>query len=158
MSIAERWHACTRIPAVRTTLMSIGFALMILSPLAGVVPGPGGILVFAAGLALVLRYSEWAKRKYVRLKRRHPRTGEWADWGLRRPSAARRRERDKALAAADADQGPGELDAAGAGPVVQSVAAEAHGAIPLHAPTPASTETDEDGKRATPIRDRAHSG
>jgi hypothetical protein len=98
MSIADRWHALTRIPAVRTTLVVIGFTLMILSPLAGVVPGPGGIFVFAAGLALALRYSEWAKRKYVGFKKAHPRKGAWADWGLRRSSALRRQARDKALA------------------------------------------------------------
>ena len=156
MSIAERWHACTRIPAVRTTLMSIGFALMIVAPLAGLLPGPGGILVFAAGLALVLRYSEWAKRKYVRLKRRHPRTGAWADWGLRRPSAARRRERDKAQA------GLGESRAASADtvaePPVQALGIEAHGAIPLHRPPPAPSGTDDAAGQAAPNRDRARSG
>ncbi|WP_225421516.1 PGPGW domain-containing protein [Sphingomonas parva] len=101
MSIAERWHACTRIPAVRTTLVVIGFTLMILAPLAGVLPGPGGIFVFAAGLALALRYSEWAKRKYVAFKRAHPKKGAWADWGMRRRSALRRQARDKARAADD---------------------------------------------------------
>ena len=45
---------------------------MIISPLAGVLPGPGGIFIFAGGLALTLKYSEWA------------------DWGMRRPSAKRR--------------------------------------------------------------------
>ena len=72
MTIRECWHACTHIPAVRTTLVILGFALMIVSPLFGVVPGPGGILVFGAGLALVLKYSDWAKRKYVAFKRTHP--------------------------------------------------------------------------------------
>ena len=44
----------------------------------------------AAGLGLVLKYSGWAKRQYVRFKRRHPNKGRWADWGMRRPSARRR--------------------------------------------------------------------
>ncbi len=70
----------------------LGVFLMIVSPLAGVLPGPGGILVFAAGLALTLKYSEWAKRKYVEFKRKHPNKGRWADWGMRRPSARRREE------------------------------------------------------------------
>ena len=39
-----------------------------------------------------LKYSEWAKRKYVEFKRRHPNKGRWADWGLRRKSAKRREE------------------------------------------------------------------
>ncbi|WP_226372701.1 hypothetical protein [Allosphingosinicella flava] len=63
---------------------------MAASPLVGVLPGPGGIIVFAAGLALTLKYSEWAKRQYVRFKRAHPNKGRWADWGLRRSSARRR--------------------------------------------------------------------
>jgi len=54
------------------------------------VPGPGGIFVFAAGLSLALKYSEWAKRLYVRFKKRYPNKGRWADWGLRRESAKRR--------------------------------------------------------------------
>jgi hypothetical protein len=70
--------------------MVIGMLLMAVSPLFGVLPGPGGIIVFGAGLALTLKYSEWAKRHYVRFKRKHPNKGRWADWGMRRPSARRR--------------------------------------------------------------------
>ena len=53
-------------------------------------PGPGGIFVFAIGLAMVLKTSMWAKRHYVRFKRWQPKAGRWADWGLRRRSAKRR--------------------------------------------------------------------
>ena len=63
---------------------------MLVSPLAGILPGPGGIFLFAFGLALVLKTSLWAKRRYVRFKRWQPKAGEWVDWGLRRPSAQRR--------------------------------------------------------------------
>ena len=70
--------------------MFLGILLMLVSPAAGVLPGPGGLFVFAAGLTLTLRYSEWAKRRYVRFKRQHPNKGAWADWGLRRRSAQRR--------------------------------------------------------------------
>ena len=101
MTIGEHWAACTRIHAVRTTLVAIGFLLMIVAPVAGVIPGPGGIFVFAAGLALALKYSDWAKRKYVVFKRAHPKKGEWADWGLRRRSAQRRQALLKARAATD---------------------------------------------------------
>nr|WP_294170717.1 hypothetical protein [uncultured Sphingomonas sp.] len=76
--------------AVRTALFVLGLLLMALTPVVAVFPGPGGIFVFAAGLALALRNSEWAKRKYVQFKRWQPRAGAWADWGLRRPSARRR--------------------------------------------------------------------
>lgn len=82
----------------------LGCLLLILSPLVGAVPGPGGVIVFAAGLGLVLKYSGWAKRKYVAFKRRHPNKGRWADWGLRRRSA-RRRERLREATEADAGGG-----------------------------------------------------
>ncbi|WP_309611297.1 hypothetical protein [Sphingomonas sp.] len=53
-------------PLVEILLFVLGAVLIILSPVAGVIPGPGGIFVFAAGLALVLKTSLWAKRNYVR--------------------------------------------------------------------------------------------
>jgi ribonuclease P protein component len=96
MDLRERWKAFETIPLVRTILVALGFLLMAGSPLVGVIPGPGGLVVFAAGLALALRYSRRVKRTYVRLKRRHPNKGEWADWGLRRPSALRRQAIRKA--------------------------------------------------------------
>ena len=90
MSIKERWFALGRIPAVRTSLFVLGLLLMLVSPALGILPGPGGIIVFGAGLGLTLKYSEWAKRQYVVFKRKHPNKGRWADWGMRRRSARRR--------------------------------------------------------------------
>ena len=90
------WRHLTQYPAVRRMLVVVGFFLIAITPLVGPIPGPGGVVVFAAGLSLVLRYSAWAKRRYVRFKRRHPKKGDWADWGLRRPSAKRRQEIAKA--------------------------------------------------------------
>jgi hypothetical protein len=86
----ERLAQLQKIQAVRTALFVLGVLLMLAAPAVGLLPGPGGILVFAGGLALALKYSEWAKRLYVRFKRNHPRKGAWADWGLRRRSAKRR--------------------------------------------------------------------
>jgi hypothetical protein len=77
---------------VRQGLVVLGFVLIALTPIVGPIPGPGGIIVFGAGLSLVLKYSGWAKRIYVRFKRRHPNKGRWADWSLRRASAKRREE------------------------------------------------------------------
>ena len=81
---------------VRLALFILGILLMILTPVVAILPGPGGIFVFAAGLALALRNSDWAKRRYVHFKRWQPRAGAWADWGLRRRSAKRRHELSKA--------------------------------------------------------------
>ena len=80
---------------VRQLLFLLGCLLILVSPLVGVIPGPGGVVVFAAGLGLVLKYSDWAKRQYVRFKRAHPNKGRWADWGMRRQSARRREERGR---------------------------------------------------------------
>jgi len=78
------------LPPVRTALFILGLLLMVATPAVAILPGPGGIFVFAAGLALALRNSEWAKRRYVRFKRWQPRAGAWTDWGLRRGSHLRR--------------------------------------------------------------------
>jgi hypothetical protein len=101
MSIRQRWLTLGRVPAVRTALFLFGLLLMLVSPVVGALPGPGGVIVFAAGLALTLKYSEWAKRKYVEFKRRHPNKGRWADWGLRRRSALRREALEKERQAAE---------------------------------------------------------
>ena len=88
---------------LRQVLVFAGILLILVSPLVGAIPGPGGVFVFAAGLALTLRNSEWAKRLYVRFKRKHPNKGRWADWGLRRLSARRREARLKRVAAEGGD-------------------------------------------------------
>ena len=80
------------IPLVRQSLVGIGFVLIAITPLVGPIPGPGGIIVFGAGLSLILKYTGWAKRLYVRFKRKHPNKGRWTDWSLRRESARRREE------------------------------------------------------------------
>jgi len=104
MTDAPRPPTQEKHPLVRQGLFLLGVVLIIVSPLVGAIPGPGGVVVFAAGLGLVLKYSGWAKRQYVKFKRKHPNKGRWADWGMRRPSARRReairREADAAAAAA----------------------------------------------------------
>ena len=85
----------SRHPALRFALFWTGVLLIILTPFVGAIPGPGGVFVFAGGLALMLQNSHWAKRRFVHTKRRWPRFGHYADMGLRRPSARRRRERDR---------------------------------------------------------------
>jgi hypothetical protein len=84
-----------RHPTLRLALFSLGVLLVAATPFVGAIPGPGGVFVFAAGLALMLRNSKWAKRRFAQAKRRWPKLGHYADLGLRRPSAARRRARDR---------------------------------------------------------------
>ena len=86
----EQWRRFIDNPLVEWTLLGIGVVLLLISPLVGAVPGPGGLLVAGLGLALILKTSSWAKRRYVKFKRWQPKAGRWTDWALRRPSAQRR--------------------------------------------------------------------
>lgn len=90
MSSRSQWRDFRQSKPVRTALFVIGLLLIALSPVAGAIPGPGGIFVLAAGLALTLQNSDWAKRQYVRFKRWQPKAGNLTDRGLRRRSAQRR--------------------------------------------------------------------
>ena len=102
-----------------------GAFLVIISPLVGAIPGPGGLVVFAAGFGLMLRGSRWVKKKYAAFKRRHPKKGDWADFGLQRGSYKRRQARLKAEAAA-------------AAAAAEAPASEADAAAPP--PTPAKSD------------------
>lgn len=90
MTPPSRWQRIERNPTARTVLFVVGCLVMLLAPVVGLLPGPGGVFVFAFGLGMTLRYSRWAKRRYVVFKRRWPKPGRWTDWGLRRGSAKRR--------------------------------------------------------------------
>jgi hypothetical protein len=90
MSIRRKWIALGRLPMVKQALFLLGCFMIVVSPLVGIIPGPGGVVVFAFGAGLVLKYSGWAKRRYVKFKKSHPNKGRWTDWSLRRESARRR--------------------------------------------------------------------
>ena len=90
MITRDQWNAFIDLPAVQWTLFGLGALMVLLSPVLGAIPGPGGVIVFGIGLGLMLKTSMWAKRHYVRFKRWQPKVGRWADWGLRRRSAKRR--------------------------------------------------------------------
>ena len=98
----EQWRRFIDHPIVEWSLFGVGLVLLLVSPLVGAIPGPGGIIVAGIGLALVLRTSIWAKRYYVKFKRWQPKAGRWTDWALRRPSARRRAALRKA-----SERGPG---------------------------------------------------
>jgi hypothetical protein len=90
MTDRSKWKRWLTHPIVDWTVFVLGVLLILLSPVVGVLPGPGGIFVLALGLAMVLRTSHWARRRYVQFKRWQPKAGRWTDWGLRRQSARRR--------------------------------------------------------------------
>ena len=98
MITKEQWRTFIDHPAVEWTIFVIGLLLLfVVAPLVGALPGPGGVVVAGVGLAMVLKTSMWAKRRYVRFKRSRPKAGSWADWALRRRSARRRLKRQKEI-------------------------------------------------------------
>jgi hypothetical protein len=92
----HQWRRFMDHPVVEWTLFGVGVILLLVSPIVGAVPGPGGIIVAGIGLALILKTSMWARRYYVRFKRWQPKAGRWTDWALRRRSALRREALRKA--------------------------------------------------------------
>ena len=96
MGQGEKWGRFLDNPIVEWSLLALGVSLLLVSPLVGAIPGPGGVVVAGIGLALILKTSMWAKRRYVHFKRWKPKAGRWTDWALRRPSAKRREALRKA--------------------------------------------------------------
>lgn len=57
----------------RLALVGLGLLLMGAGALIMPLPGPFGLPIVVLGLMVVLRNSFWAKRRFMRLHRRHPR-------------------------------------------------------------------------------------
>ena len=75
----------------RVFQLALGILLILIAPIVGIpTPGPLGIFIFGFGLALVLRNSFWARRRYMRYTRRYPRVRRVVDFGLRRKAKPRR--------------------------------------------------------------------
>jgi hypothetical protein len=97
MSTQTSWQRLMRSKPVRLAQLGLGGLLMLLAPVVGIpTPGPLGIFVFAFGLALVLRNSRWARRRYLRWTRGYPRVRKAVDFGLRRKRG--RRQASSAMA------------------------------------------------------------
>jgi hypothetical protein len=71
-------------------MFALGVLLIIAGIIVAPIPGPGGVFLIAPGVALILRTSMWAKRRYVKMKRWQPKAGRYTDLALRRKSARRR--------------------------------------------------------------------
>lgn len=52
------------------TLDALGVLLMLASPFLGIIPGPGGMFVFLAGLWLLAKNHGWAERWLNRIKKK----------------------------------------------------------------------------------------
>ena len=68
----------------------LGWLLMISAPIVGAIPGPGFLIVFPIGLAMVLKNSRWAKRQYLIFAKANPEYGQWMHWALRRQRSTER--------------------------------------------------------------------
>jgi hypothetical protein len=85
VTIKTSWQKLIRSEPMRLLQLILGGFLMIIAPVIGIpTPGPAGIFIFAFGLALVLRNSRYAKRRYLHWTRRSPRIRGAVDFGLRR--------------------------------------------------------------------------
>ena len=113
-----QWDKFIDHPVVEWTLFVIGVLLIIVGIVTGPIPGPGGIFFAAPGLALVLKTSLWAKRRYVHFKNWQPKAGRWTDWMLRRRSARRREAIRKHRAEIGCPPPPDELEQ---GPIAAAI-------------------------------------
>ncbi len=69
---------------IRLLTLATGILLVLVSPIIGALPGPGFIIIFPVGLALILKSSRTAKRLYARFSYKYPRYGRWTNMALRR--------------------------------------------------------------------------
>jgi hypothetical protein len=74
-------------PFLRIGLVVLGWILVVVSILTGPLPGPGFLIIFPIGMALILKNSLWAKRFYLRRTGRNSEYRQWLDWALRRGKA-----------------------------------------------------------------------
>lgn len=110
MITRRQWRRFIDNPVVEWGIFALGVMLLLLSPVVGALPGPGGLIVAGIGLAMILKTSMWARRYYVRFKRWQPKAGRWTDWALRRPSAKRREAIRKAAKSEQIDLQSGSGD------------------------------------------------
>jgi hypothetical protein len=96
MGRRDKWRKFIDNPIVEWSILAAGILLIIGGLVIAPLPGPGGIFLIAPGVALVLKTSMWAKRRYVKFKRWQPKAGRWTDWALQRRSAKRREALRKA--------------------------------------------------------------
>ena len=57
----------------KVVFLGTGWILVVAGPIVGLLPGPGGLPITAAGLVLILSQSYTAKRIFIRWQQLHPR-------------------------------------------------------------------------------------
>ena len=140
MITRDQWRRFIDHPVVEWTIFVVGVMLMIAAIPVGALPGPGGVFVFAIGLALVLKTSMWAKRRYVRFKKWQPKAGSWADWALQRRSARRRQKLQRMR------------EEQGLGPLAEEDESPIERLVPEPPGTPPESWADREGRANRPPR------
>ncbi|MEN3974612.1 hypothetical protein [Emcibacter sp. SYSU 3D8] len=79
----------------KVVLLGTGWMLVIAGPIIGILPGPGGIPVAAAGLVIILSQSYTAKRMFIRMEHRYPRFLRPLRRFIRRGKPAKQARADK---------------------------------------------------------------
>ena len=76
--------------AYRMAMLTLGWVLVLGAPLLGPIPGPGALVILPIGLAIILKHSLWAKKRYARAARTYPSYANWANWAMRRSKVTER--------------------------------------------------------------------
>ncbi len=53
-------------------LLAVGWLIIVVGAILGVIPGPGGIPIVAVGAMIVLSQSRAARKQFIRLQKRFP--------------------------------------------------------------------------------------
>ncbi|TDI62169.1 MAG: hypothetical protein E2O92_01690 [Alphaproteobacteria bacterium] len=56
----------------RRLLLAVGWLIIVVGAILGVIPGPGGIPIVAVGAMIVLSQSRAARKQFIRLQKRFP--------------------------------------------------------------------------------------
>ena len=65
-------------------MVTMGWLLILAALAVSPLPGPGGLIIAPIGIALILKNSLWAKKRYARFSRNHPAYGQWTNWAIGR--------------------------------------------------------------------------
>ena len=67
-------HRAARLTVKKVILLSAGWVMIITGPVIGIIPGPTGLPIMAAGAMIVMSQSRGARRAFIRYQQRFPQT------------------------------------------------------------------------------------
>jgi hypothetical protein len=89
MTAMRKWHnirfqSWRNSNALRLILVAAGWLMIVGAVAIGPLPGPGPLILAPIGMALVLKNSRLAKKRYSRFVRTHSEYGHWLNWMMGR--------------------------------------------------------------------------